>query len=334
MPSRDGSLTLARGITPIPHLDTEILHTIPSHGTGSSLNTRQLLLLLRLRLRERSVRATAIWDLKGRTSKLYRDFYDGLSEAELAEVGVKRVRVGGETRDGDGGRDRVRGREFKVVDAGWVAGWRIGVDGGRGGNGIGGVENRDWGIVLDMPVDAGFVEGADTALALLGSQLNAPVDDEGRMKVLVIWLHSMDVQATQAIPKRRNGGEEVELDNDADEHEEVDRHTRGLLLDTSHITVGKFLHQIDAAITQTYPHRHWAVMKLSKVELGACDDDKLDEENPHPDSEKVLECLEIFVGYEFVGEKDARAAREIWERDYWSQGYRRVMDELLREIWR
>ncbi|PVH81819.1 hypothetical protein DL98DRAFT_587134 [Cadophora sp. DSE1049] len=314
-PSPYPSLILARGITPIPSLDHEIISTIPSHGTGESLTDWQLRLLLRCSLKERCTRASKLWDGKGRAGRLRRDFYDGLTVVELAEVGLQRVTVGGERRD----TNSDRARNFKVMDSQWVAGWAAAQNQilGRGGAATG----RGYGVTLaggmDGGVDVRFVEGADTALALLGSQLNPPVDDQGRMKVMVVWLHSMDVLAQQDTPESSDSGlSEADIDGE-EENEEVEYHSRGLLLDTDHITVGKFLHQLDTVIIQEYPCDDWAFLKLHKVVLGACDDDDLDEENPHPDLSEVVECLEIFVGYAYVGEVVARAARDAWEREYW-----------------
>jgi len=157
---------------------------------------------------------------------------------------------------------------------------------------------------MDGRGDVRFVKGSDTALALLGAQLNPPVDEYGRIKVMVVWLQSKDVLAKEEASESSDRGltESDESDDGNGQNKEVEeQHSRGLLLDTKHITVGKFLHQLDTLIIQEYPCDDWAFLKLCKAELGACDDDELNDENVDPASEEVLECSEVFVGYEFVG---------------------------------
>ncbi|KAK0106835.1 hypothetical protein ONS95_003558 [Cadophora gregata] len=319
MHSSYSPVPLARGIT---------VATIPSHGTGENLTDRQLRLILRLSLRGRYERASNLWDTKGRVAKPRRDFYEGLTSAELAEVGLQRVKEGGERRD----VTSYRVRNFKVTDADWVAGWvweqnvRDGIAANAAGDGYGvAVAEGEGGHGGVDSMDVEFVEGAETALALLGAQLNLPVEKNGRTRVLVVWLHSLDVEVEQdgleSIGSAESGGEVVDMGEKEEEEKHEEYHTRGLLLDTDQITVGKLLHQIDTLIIQEYPHDAWTSLKLCKVILGACDDDDLDEEHEHPDSE-VPECLEIFVGYEYVGEKIARAARDAWQRDFWRQAPR------------
>ena len=252
-------------------------------------------------------------------------------------MGLNRACEGGERRYGSN-RDVGRVRNFKVKDVEWVVEWVEAqeremdgdsegseegdkVEGSDAGGGDSKVGRKD---EMGKCGDVRFVEGADTALALLGAQFNPPVDEYGRIKVMAVWMHSMDVLAPQNTPESSsNVSSEVGEDEEGDDHDDrqnyalQEYHCRGLLLDTKYITVGKFLHQLDTLIIQEYPCNDWAFLKLCKVELGACDDDELNDENADPASEQVLECLEDFVGYEFVGEEVARAVRDAWERDYW-----------------
>ncbi|KAH7356386.1 hypothetical protein BKA65DRAFT_206503 [Rhexocercosporidium sp. MPI-PUGE-AT-0058] len=341
-------LELLQQISPHPTYDAEIAATIPPTGTGSSFTDRQVLLLLRLSLNERHRRASAIWDNKGRAKKARKEWYARLTEEDLETVGL------------DLGRPSEKMGTRRFVDA-----RKEGDQGGPGVEEEDGVEDvegevikkshrrRTKKVVKDEPpsddsevaredargdenIGPEFVKGADLTLALLGLDVNAKIDVEGKMRVSVVWLHDMDGQLARRAVQGAfycsncmiSPNEEVE-GREAEENEgnEEDDHFADLLLDTTDITVTKFVRQLDEAITKACPDSLWENLKLHAVEFGGCTKNEewkamLGEKFADNLSQEQFEAwnaesayVQIFVGYEYVSNDVARAARTAWESD-------------------
>ncbi|KAG4442121.1 hypothetical protein IFR05_002407 [Cadophora sp. M221] len=333
MSSSIPSLDLLQKIKPHPIFDTEIATTIPITGTGAAFTDRQALLLLRLSLIERHKRASDIWDTKGRAKKLRKDWYAAITGEELGSVGLAL------------GQPSLRMGTRRYVNAGSV-GSQGGVGAGeeseedsRGDEGEEGSSPqprlvRDLGRdeeVVDGEVGPEYVRGADLALALFGSEVNAKIDEDGMMKVSVVWLHDMDGSLAKRVVKGVTYcGDCMMLpegeDEDEDEEEDED-HFADILLDTNNITLSKFLRQLDNAVTEAFPDAAWNNMQLDLVEFGGWMEnnewksmlrekfgDELSEEQVEEMSAD-LEFTQVFVGYEFVSKDTARAARMAWAAD-------------------